>query len=213
MGAFRSGCFIHESWEILFHWDKSVGIITESCCNILMFLVWLAPLVLLVSSAYPATNGGYPACSENIFNLQGNLDIYAMFTNCTKTMSGSLFPPSYFPNPLTGNYAPLNVSINIAINNLISVDDLTFEVSLDFWFRNYWQDPRIYLPDMWQYLNPAVAGGGLDITQYVRNLANPVNFWLPDIIFFEGTEYTVPFVLHSHHHLYTLPRLVLVVLV
>lgn len=52
-------------------------------------------------------------------------------------------------------------------------------------------DPRINLPNMWNYLNPECLLDGLDIAEFVNNPAAPLNFWLPDVTFYSATEISV----------------------
>jgi hypothetical protein len=84
----------------------------------------------------------------------------------------------------SGFYAPLNVSVGIALNSMVLVEDVSTQVKISFWYRNFWNDPRWYMPDMWQHLNPTCALEGLDITPYIRN-ANELNIYLPDIYWYQ----------------------------
>jgi hypothetical protein len=84
----------------------------------------------------------------------------------------------------TNTYYPTNVSVQLALNNLIEVDDITATIVLDLYLRIYWTDPRIYLPQIYQYLNPKCKLEGIDITAFIFNGATPLNFWLPDIAFY-----------------------------
>ena len=124
----------------------------------------------------------YPSCAANQYDNFGQLDFAAMLYNCSANIPGGLLPPSYYANPKTGVFAPTNVSVQFCINNLISVVDESNQITLDFFFRLRWTDPRVNMPGIWTSLNPHAAQDGIDITRYVYN-SIPVNFWLPDITF------------------------------
>lgn len=109
-------------------------------------------------------NQGYPVCAENSFGVGGRIDVETMLYNCSNNIPGAMMIPSLYPYE-NGTFHPVNVSVQLVLNNLISIDDVTSEVRLDFWFRNFWDDPRWYMPDMWQYLNPECMYEGMDITQ------------------------------------------------
>ena len=62
---------------------------------------------------------------------------------------------SYFPNiPGTSDFQPTNVSVQLALDSLIEVDDVASTITMDVYLRLYWTDPRIYMPDLFEYLNP-----------------------------------------------------------
>jgi hypothetical protein len=145
-------------------------------------------LIVLVSSALSYLNQGYPECTSLAFTADGRVDLTTMLYNCTKNIPGSYVIPSFFPYE-NNTFHPVDVMIGIVINNFINVNDVTSQVTLDFWYRNIWEDPRIFLPpDTWSYLNPETILEGLDITQYVYSDGDPLPIWLPDIVFYEGVE-------------------------
>ena len=71
----------------------------------------------------------YPPCAINQYDTFGQLDFASMLYNCSANIPGGLLPPSYYANPKTGLYAPTNVSVQICINNLISVEDETNQIT------------------------------------------------------------------------------------
>lgn len=156
--------------------------------------MWLTVLFfvccLLISSIYGQdyNSYGWPICANATYALDGTIDVAKMLYNCVENIPSSLFPSSYYPAPETGQYSTVNISMQYAINNLISVDDIRSQVTLDFYFRLSWQDPRIYLPDIWTNLNPETQLDGIAISNYVLNDANPLNIWLPDLYFIDATE-------------------------
>lgn len=150
-----------------------------------VFIFALCFAVARGSSALIPTST-YRPCVEMMYLASGEVDVEAMLYNCTANIPGSLTIPSYYKN--NGVYAPLNVGMQLVVNNLMSIEDVNSEVTLDFWFRNAWVDPRLIFPDeFWGNLNPVAKLEGLDITQYVVS-SNQLMIWLPDIIFFEGIE-------------------------
>lgn len=133
------------------------------------------------------TAGDYPYCTDVIYDASNRINIQAMLYNCSNNIQGALLPPSTF-SPDENNYSPTVVNITVAINSLIRVDDLTTQVTLDCWLRQYWEDPRINLPSkFWSSMNPAVYRQGIEISPYIRN-DDPLNFWLPDTYIIEVVE-------------------------
>lgn len=81
----------------------------------------------------------------------------------------------------------VNISNQVLINNLINVNDISSVVTMDFYYRTYWTDPRLSMPDFWNAItNKNIVSGGLDITQYLnkQNLnGNQAQIWQPDNFF------------------------------
>lgn len=151
-----------------------------------MLLVVALSLFAPLAWAFNATNSaGYPVCSENIYLANGQIDLDSTLYNCSANINGALIIPSYVPKP-SGAYEPVNMSIQIKVNELISVDDITSSVTMGFFLRLQWYDERWYLPELFETLTPQAAADGLDITPYI-NSQNPLNIWLPDIVFYEAT--------------------------
>ncbi len=137
--------------------------------------------------AYPPTNQGWPPCAYPTFTSAGVLDARAMIYNCINNISSSQIPPSYYDIDGSG-YKPVNVSVQFAINNLISVNDLESSITIDFYFRCTWNDPRIYIPEMWGYINPEASIDGLVITPFIENMNDALNLWLPDFYFLDASN-------------------------
>eukprot|EP01038_Epipyxis_sp_PR26KG_P016287 gene16287-22184_t len=112
-----------------------------------------------------------------------------MLINCSNNIPGPLLPPSYFPNETNDN-SPVAVKFGMIINNLINVDDISSQLTMDFYYRLGWNDPRWFIPDLFNHLNPEALLEGLDITQYVRN-TNQLNIWLSDLVFYQSTDVTM----------------------
>ena len=66
-----------------------------------------------------------------------------------------MLPPSYH-----GTINTTVVESDMIINNLQSIDELEGSATLDFYFRLFWIDHRLNVPEMWAALNPEVAAQG-----------------------------------------------------
>lgn len=51
--------------------------------------------------------------------------------------------------------------MQLALDNLNNVDDVEATVTIDLYYRIYWTDPRINLPDLFNYTNPECTTEGL----------------------------------------------------
>ena len=115
----------------------------------------------------------FPLCSDLIFDSTGRLDIQNILYNCSASIPSPMDIPSMFPNA-TGGYFPTMVSVQLAINNLIKVDDIGNQLTLDFFFRLRWRDPRWNISnEMWSYVNPkAATSDGKCYHTFVHNEAS-----------------------------------------
>lgn len=59
----------------------------------------------------------------------------------------------------------VNVEANLVFNNIIEIDELAGTATLDFKFRLYWNDERIYMPDLWPMIDPYLADQGMLLCQ------------------------------------------------
>jgi hypothetical protein len=150
-------------------------------------LVVLLQILHNIQAAYPLLNAGWPICANLTFTAGGTVDVGTMLYECMENIPSSLIPPSYYDMDGTG-YHPVNISIQFVLNNLINVDDLQSQMTLDYYFRCSWQDPRIYLPQIWNYLNPEAAEDGIVITPYLLNSNNALDIWTPDFYFVDSTN-------------------------
>eukprot|EP01038_Epipyxis_sp_PR26KG_P001336 gene1336-1866_t len=119
----------------------------------LLFAVQYLLILSQTSIVSSQLNQGYPPCTNAIFTNTNKLDINAMLFNCSNNIPGPLLPPSYFPNG-TNDFSPVAVKFGMIINNLINVDDITSQLTMDFYYRLGWSDPRWFIPDLFNYLNP-----------------------------------------------------------
>ncbi len=151
--------------------------------------MWFLSFVCLFLNRvlYAANLADYPYCTGLLFDFNHEIDVEAMLYNCSSNIQGALLPPSTF-SPTKSNYQATVVNVSMAVNSFIQVDDIATQVTLDIWLRQWWQDPRIKLPEeMWNSLNPAVYREGIEISPYIRN-SNELNIWLPDTYIIESVD-------------------------
>ena len=65
---------------------------------------------------------------------------------------------------------PVNVGLTLFISGVSSVSEVNMDVTLDFYFRQFWQDPRLGFDGMWE--EELVIGG-----EFMREI------WRPDTFF------------------------------
>lgn len=154
------------------------------------FSVIVIAIILTIAVVGGVTNI-YPPCATVAFTTAGQLDTGSILYNCSAVIPGNTEPPSTFPNS-TGGYSPTMVSVQLSLNNLISVDDIASRLTIDFFYRLKWVDPRWNLPtEMWDYINPHVLNSdGLSIYGYVY-AQNELEVWKPDITFQQIVEMDV----------------------
>lgn len=130
----------------------------------------------------------YPVCAETVYK-QGNPDMQTTLYNCMNNISYQLQPPSY-----CAGADPVSVYVAYKINNLMQVSELAGTITMEFFFKEFWMDPRINIPTLWPALNasnPAILENGAELNLMVRNQDTPLNLWLPDLIFYNSNEIIV----------------------
>lgn len=140
------------------------------------FLTSLSGLFYLCYSV----RGYLYSCNEIIFNDYGQFSVQETLQACSDSMRDPLLPISYDPH----FEDLLNVSCQISLSNLVALDEVESTVSLDFFMRQSWNDPRwIMNASFWQHLHPKVKFAGLEIHHIAS--ADPgddkTTIWLPDI--------------------------------
>jgi len=78
----------------------------------------------------------------------------------------------------------------------MKLSELDGTVTFDCFFKVFWVDNRINVPDLWEAVvefNPNIlySNRGTDLTQLVRNEDNPLRLWLPDLIFYNSNSVSV----------------------
>jgi hypothetical protein len=125
-------------------------------------------------------------CTPVLYDINNLIKVEAMLYNCSSNLQASMAPPSMFS--VNGIFHPTLVNVTIAVNTFINVDDISTQVTMDLWFRQYWTDPRWqFPPEMWANMNPAVYHEGIEISPYVHD-STQLNIWLPDTYIIEAVE-------------------------
>jgi hypothetical protein len=128
----------------------------------------------------------FPICSEILYTANNQIDVEAMIYNCADQIPGTLFPPSFFVEE------PTNVSVSLAFNTIIDINDVAASITIDVWLREFWEDKRWNLPqEMWDSLSHGVKFAGLELAPYINNEYNNLNFWLPDVFIAESITWDV----------------------
>lgn len=131
-------------------------------------------------------NAQEPYCTGIIKTNNDFIDVEAMINNCSTQIKGSLFPPSFFTE------SPTNVSVSLAFNTIIEINDVAASITIDVWLREYWEDARWnFPPEMWDSLAHGVKYAGLELAPYIRNQRDSLNFWLPDVFIAESITWDV----------------------
>ena len=109
----------------------------------------------------------------------------AMLYNCSANMLSPLLIASTYSNA-SGHFSPTVISVQVSMNNLVSVDSTLNQATLSFYLRFKWRDPRwVIPPEVWKQLNPAAASSdGIEILDFVQN-QTPLNLWYPSAFFFQ----------------------------
>lgn len=154
----------------------------------LLSSTWMAVLLLLFANQCPISSAAntYPPCTSNQYGSDGRIDVGAMLYACSGNISGVLLPPSYYPDD-NDTPMPVSVGVQLAINNLISVEDLSSEFTMNFFLRVVWTDARWNMPEMWSELSEEATKEGIEISKYIDN-QDQLNMWTPDMYFYESTE-------------------------
>lgn len=110
------------------------------------------------------------------------------FTTCLENIGGdSILFPGYISNNI------LDLDVEISINNLIEVDELTNSVTFDFMCFIQWNDYRFIMLELIEkireFSNSAadqITYSGIDITQAVNTqdiFGQQTAIWLPSLLF------------------------------
>jgi len=79
------------------------------------------------------------------FDFQGNVLAEKTIVNCINSFDSLLYPGLAYGSIET-------VNITIYINNLISIQEVSNTVSLDFFVNLKWVDSRLSMPNLWTQL-------------------------------------------------------------
>jgi hypothetical protein len=143
-------------------------------CQLLLLFGWF--LIHLCDAVI------FPPCIVSY--LHGLVDIRGTLLNCSANMPSPNSIPSVYTNA-SGMYSPTDVSVQIALNELLNVDSTNSKIVLALFFRLTWRDPRWVMPqEFWDGINP--QPDGLNIYDYVHN-SNELDMWLPNDVIIRET--------------------------
>eukprot|EP01038_Epipyxis_sp_PR26KG_P008287 gene8287-11217_t len=145
-------------------------------------LIFVSISIGIVSSQYLTI----PSCGVEVTYNQGLPDPVETIYNCSESTSAPYQPVTAFLGA-----APINVSAQLVLNNLVYVDDMQQTVTMDFKFRLQWHDNRFNLPQLFAVLNPNISHNGFELTQMYYSGSNPLQIWRPDLHFVDAQSVTV----------------------
>jgi hypothetical protein len=87
----------------------------------------------------------------DVYLTNGDIDITKTLYNCSLQMTDSRLVASM------KSTEPVIVSAQFLLNSLISVNEIEGTVTLDFFFKLQWIDPRWVIPNLWFYLDQRIA--------------------------------------------------------
>ena len=124
-----------------------------------------------------------PCTTVNIDEYGTPLITEALY-NCSLRMNSPLLPVSF-----ANGSEPINISVQIVLNNLISIDEIRGIVQLDIYFRFSWVDYRWDIPDLWKYVKTPMMQQGFDILPLISDTSNPLRIWVPELMFQEAVDF------------------------
>ena len=145
--------------------------------------MWLLTTILFLLCRYGAGNVSWPYCS-NVTMLNGYPDVTSSIEQCIETIPSIMNPASY----ITG--VPINVTISIALNNLVFVDEVEGKAKVDFYLRLRWDEPRMNISNLFDALNSNLGGEGIDLTDYYKldQQKFPLAIFTPTIQFIDSDD-------------------------
>ena len=97
-------------------------------------MISLIILFVLVSSHIVIINAAQYCVNDSTisYDFEGNPAIIGTFVNCLKSVQDAMIAPFY------DNTRRINVSTEVFLNNLISVNEVESAVTLDIYFSTSW---------------------------------------------------------------------------
>lgn len=142
--------------------------------NNILLLLFILPLCV---------NSILPTCNVSVIFVNGYPDFGATIRNCSLVSPSPFNAPSYFINE-----SAVEVDSNFVLNNFISTNDIIKTIKFDCKFRLQWHDNRFNLPQLFDFLNPIEINNGIEVNDIIRDSANPMAVWLPNIHFVDAQE-------------------------
>ena len=97
--------------------------------------------------------------ADLVYDFNDEVTFVGTFFKCLGNVQDALTAPFY----TTGK--TINVSSQILINSLISLDELTNSYTFDCFLFYQWTDPRLSMPALFAAMKPLRYAKGIDITQ------------------------------------------------
>lgn len=153
----------------------------------LMFSMLLPSILLchLMSSA-ASKELQYPPCAYAQLDSNGAPDIARAMYNCSANILNTFLIPSYYPES-----QPVNVSVQIVLNNLISIDEVEGVAKLDLYFRLTWRDERWNIANLWENVKVPMIQQGIDFRNFFVNPQSELPLWTPDLMFQDAIDFQV----------------------
>jgi hypothetical protein len=125
-------------------------------------------------------------------NGTGAVSITQTFIQCLNNIADPVLWPGY--DEVTQQ--ALVITTQVALNNLIKIDEVSDQVQFDFFIRQYWFDPRLSIPALWEELNVNDTTTSIDITPILMNNYQTINgyqlgIYKPNMIFYDAVDMTV----------------------
>eukprot|EP01031_Cornospumella_fuschlensis_P039969 gene39969-48689_t len=132
--------------------------------------------------------------SSLVYAPSGVLSVTQSLIKCLSNINDPLIFPGYF----FGNGKPMMLYNQVALNNLIRVNEVENSVTFDFYFRLFWQDPRLNMTALWDAvldMDPSIAINGINLYEVlgVEDIVTgqTPSIWTPDVLFPDSIEQEV----------------------
>jgi hypothetical protein len=146
-------------------------------------------LSILFSHFMPSTaaqEDQHPACAYTQLDRNGAPDIARAMYNCSSNILNTFLIPSYYPGS-----QPVNVSVQIVLNNLISINEVDGVAKLDLYLRLTWRDGRWNIANLWENVKLSMFQQGIEFRNFFINPQSELPLWTPDIMFQDSIDFQV----------------------
>lgn len=114
-------------------------------------------------------------CYNVSYLPSGEVDITGTLYLCSSQIADPLLVPSY-----QKGISSFNVTAQLAINNLMSIDEINGQVTMDLFFRLSWYDHRWHMPNLFRQANPQLRITGVEIKDLIAFEDDPLKVWTPN---------------------------------
>ena len=123
-----------------------------------------------------------------IFDNEGDISITGSLVQCATHMSDPLQPITHVQKYLDMGVT-LTVESRFEFNNLVSVNELENTVTVDFFYRLWWQDIRWNLTEeFWAEVPVSVFYDGIELHALTFDTDEVLPYWRPDLHFIDVKE-------------------------